>query len=417
MPVKGDLTNTQKPVIADALDLCCGQGRPHAGNGQGHGGGHVRTKVEERHERIMQIVRDRGNIRLAALGAELGVSTETARRDVKALTAIGRVRWVHGSVSWPSGPLSARDARLNRPESVPAAPPGLLIGMIVPVADYFYPEIIRGARAAAAASGARLMVAMTDYDAAQNAAQIKGMINAGADGLLLTPSWGIDGPTPKDCEQIADLDIPTVLVERRVPAGVQAAALDRVTSDHVAGAALAVRHLAGLGHQGIALVSSPTHTAAAIREGYRSAMDVLDLGLDDMPVTLSGPPGGPRSFEETVLDLLRRVAAREVTAALVHTDHVAINLIQRVLARGLRVPEDFALVSYDDELATIPSVQLSAVAPQKRAIGEAAAGLLIRKLTDPTVLTTRIELLPRLVVRESCGATSAAGAGGGGLEP
>ncbi|WP_370072476.1 substrate-binding domain-containing protein [Streptacidiphilus sp. MAP5-3] len=376
----------------------------------------MRTKVEERHEQIVQIVRDRGSIRLADLGAELGVSTETARRDVRALAAIGRVRWVHGSVSWPSGPLSARDARLNRPESVPAAPPGLLIGMIVPMADYFYPEIIRGARAAAAASGARLMVAMTDYDAAQNAEHIKGMINAGADGLLLTPSWGIDGPSPKDCEQIADLDIPTVLVERRVPAGVQAAALDRVTSDHVGGAALAVRHLAGLGHRHIALVSNTTHTAGAIREGYRSAMEVLGLDLDEMSIAQSGPPSDLPSFEETVTDLLRRVTARQVTAALVHPDHLAINLIQRLLAQGLRVPEDLALVSYDDELATIPSVQLSAIAPQKRAIGEAAAGLLIRKLTDPTVLPTRIELLPHLVVRESCGATSAAGAGDVDLE-
>ncbi|MFD6982679.1 DeoR family transcriptional regulator, partial [Streptomyces sp. NPDC059956] len=103
----------------------------------------MRERVDERHKRVLRLVREYGSVRISDLATELGISVETARRDVAALSDAGLVRRLHGSALWPTARLSPREARLARlaPE-VPAAAP-LVLGMVVPAAGYFYPSVIR----------------------------------------------------------------------------------------------------------------------------------------------------------------------------------------------------------------------------------------------------------------------------------
>lgn len=61
----------------------------------------MRLHVDQRHERVLELVRERGSLRVAELAAELGVSAVTLRRDVEALAAQGRVQRLHGAVVWP----------------------------------------------------------------------------------------------------------------------------------------------------------------------------------------------------------------------------------------------------------------------------------------------------------------------------
>ena len=363
----------------------------------------MRESVEQRHERILQIVRGHGSMRVTELAAEVGSSLETIRRDVIALAEVGRLRRLHGKVSWPTATLNARDARLAR--RAPAAASGPLLGMVVPVAGYFYQGVIQGARAAAAAAGTRLLVGITEYSSERFAQQVANMVRAGADGLLLTPSWEPGGPTGTECEELTRLQVPAVLLERRVPVGSPGTELDRVGSDHAEGAAMAVRHLAGLGHRRIALLLRASHTEPALRLGYAAAMRALDLPEDDLRGK-AAPVGAGRteSFEEELPRLLALIQSGEVRAALVHTDTDAVNLLQRLAAEGIRVPQDFALVSYDAELAAVADVPLTAVAPLKHAVGEAAANQLLLRIADPARQRTHIELLPELKVRDSCGA-------------
>ncbi|MFI1396014.1 substrate-binding domain-containing protein [Streptomyces sp. NPDC020681] len=365
----------------------------------------MRESVDERHKRVLRLVRERESVRVVDLAVELGISVETARRDVAALADVGRVRRLHGSVVWPTAELSARDVRLAR-QAPPAPPSGLTLGMVVPAADYFYPSVIRGARAAAAAAGVRLRVGITDYRRERDPAQIKTLIEAGVDGLLLTPNWSIDGPSEADLQELGELRVPVVLMERQIPMGASGAGLDRVSSDHAEGAAAGVRHLAGIGHGRIALMSRTTHSRPRIRRGYRAAMSSLGLPDDDLSALNSAPTGYYDTFESDTDRLLDLIESDGVRAAIVHTDTDAINLLQRLLIRGYRVPEDFAIVCYDDELAELADVPLTSIAPAKRAIGESAAKLLLRRLENPAVQSTHIELLPQLHVRESCGAPS-----------
>ncbi|POX52140.1 hypothetical protein C3489_18290 [Streptomyces sp. Ru71] len=97
------------------------------------------------------------------------------------------------------------------------------------------------------------------------------------------------------------------------------------------------------------------------------------------------------------------VVAGRIDAALVHNDHDAIVLLQRLRARGVRVPDDCALVAYDDEVAALADVPLSAVAPPKRAVGVAAVDLIARRLAEPGRARHRVTILPELRVRGSSG--------------
>ncbi|WP_042411599.1 substrate-binding domain-containing protein [Streptacidiphilus carbonis] len=360
----------------------------------------MRPSVDERQERILRLVRERGSLRVAELAAELGVSAVTTRRDVETLAELGRLHRVHGAVTWPE-----RTAPAVAPAAVrhPVEAAGPVLGLLVPAVQYYYAEVIHGARAAAAAAGARLVLGISKYRQEEDAAQIASMLAAGADGLLLTPNWVGSTPTAAEEQTILGLQVPTVLLERRAAPGSAAAELDRVCTDHVHGACAAVRHLAGLGRRRIALLATDaTPTAGFVRTGYLGGLEALGL---DQPEGLAAA-----DIESQLRQLPDLVAAGAVDAVLVHTDTEALILLQHLQARGLRVPEDVALVAYDDEMAALADVPLTAVAPPKHALGEAAVGMLLDRLAEePGSDSPRrhLDLLPQLRVRQS---TATAGA-------
>ncbi|MFI9056320.1 substrate-binding domain-containing protein [Streptomyces anulatus] len=377
----------------------------------------MRLHVDQRHERVLELVRERGSLRVAELAEELGMSAVTLRRDVEALAAQGLVERLHGAVVWPTGQ--------SRPAPA-AAPPaeGLVVGMVVPTTEYYYADVVRGARQTVEAAGARLTIGLSRYLPDEDAAQARRLLSTGADGLLLTPSWERGCPERGEGLWTAEQEVPVVLVERSAPLGHPAAGLDRVRSDHAHGAAEAVAHLARLGHRAIALAVQDSPTAPRLRVGYRAAVEALGLTpvsaapLDDAPSRSEA-----KRFERTLEYLCEAVASGNVTAAIVHSDADAIVLIPRLQARGVRVPEDLAVIAYDDEVAGLADLPLTAVAPDKHAVGAAAARLLLDRLgvAEPggavagvgeagrgSAARRHLDILPTLRIRVSCGAVSSA---------
>lgn len=381
----------------------------------------MRLHVDQRHERVLELVRERGSLRVAELAEELGMSAVTLRRDVEALAAQGLVERLHGAVVWPTG--QSRPA----PAAVPPAE-GLVVGMVVPTTEYYYADVVRGARQTVEAAGARLTIGLSRYLPDEDAAQARRLLSTGADGLLLTPSWERGCPERGEGLWTAEQKVPVVLVERSAPLGHPAAGLDRVRSDHAHGAAEAVAHLAGLGHRAIALAVQDSPTAPRLRVGYRAAVEALGLTpvsaapLDDAPLRSEA-----KRFERTLEYLCQAVASGNVTAAIVHSDADAIVLIPRLQARGVRVPEDLAVIAYDDEVAGLADLPLTAVAPDKHAVGAAAARLLLDRLgvAEPggavagavagagetgrgPAARRHLDILPTLRIRVSCGAVASA---------
>ncbi|MFD3943364.1 substrate-binding domain-containing protein [Streptomyces sp. NPDC058579] len=361
----------------------------------------MRHHVDHRHDRVLELVRARGSIRVTELASELGVSPVTLRRDVEALAALGKVQRMHGAVVWPGEAAG----RAEEPEAG-----GVVIGMIVPTTTYIFGDVVLGARKAVEAQGGRLVLGVSGYVDSEDPVQAEHLLASGAEGLLVAPSWFGGVPADGQEEWLLACGAPTVLVERTAPAVNPAATLDRVRTDRAHGAALAVNHLASLGHRSVAAVLQEGPHATGITAGYLNS--VRSLGLETVP----GSPftrGSGAEYDDVAEYLVEAVERHGVTAALVHSDEDAIVLVPRLQARGISVPEDLALVAYEDEVAALADVPLTAIAPPKQAVGELAAKLLLERLAERSSGSEpgprqHLDLLPKLRIRASCGALQGA---------
>jgi DNA-binding LacI/PurR family transcriptional regulator len=363
----------------------------------------VRLAVERR-ELILAAVRARGTVRLSELVDELGASPVTVRRDVTALADRGLVTRVHGGVALPRR-AETRDAERAR-SAVGPLPARLLVGMVVPSVNYYWPAVVQGAQTAVAAAGSRLALRGSAYDPAEDRRQVSRLLERGVQVLMVAPSTAGRAGTEL-VRWLGGLPVPVVLVERVPPPELPTLALDAATTDHALGAGLAVRHLATLGHRRIGLVTSrPSPTSRAVRRGWATAVRELELevaGVPDLDVPSYGEPGWAGAFDD-VLDTCR---ANGVRALLVHSDREAIGVVERARDRAIAVPDDLAVVSYDDEVASACDPPLSAVRPDKHRLGLIAAELAMARVGDTADRPVhRVALWPRLVVRESCGAAS-----------
>jgi DNA-binding LacI/PurR family transcriptional regulator len=355
---------------------------------------------EERRARVVELLRRHGVVRVNELATELDVSVITVRRDIALLSSQGLVRRVRGGAVLNGGGL---------PDPAPEAPPAggaadeqqVTIGMVVPSLVYYWPDVIRGVREAAAASGVRIVLRGAGYQAADESHQLSRLVESvGVDGLLVAPTTtGDDGEAL--VRRLRDADVPVVLIERTATMGPYQEAMESVVSDHALGAAMAVRHLAALGHRRVGLITTvQSPTSPHVRRGWRQACEELGLVVDgspDVDTVDQRDPEWPRVLEQ-VLD---RCVATGTTALLVHSDPEAISLIERCQERGIRVPGDLSVVTYDDEVAELCDPPLTAVRPPKPAIGRAALNLLAARLTDPDRPAHRIVIEPRLIIRSS----------------
>jgi DNA-binding LacI/PurR family transcriptional regulator len=89
-------------------------------------------------------------------------------------------------------------------------------------------------------------------------------------------------------------------------------------------------------------------------------------------------------------------------AVLVHSDREAISLVARCQERGIRVPDDLAVVAYDDEVASLADPALTAVRPAKPELGRTAVRLLAERMRDGQERPVhRVQISPQLVIRDS----------------
>ncbi|MGV9270818.1 substrate-binding domain-containing protein [Kitasatospora sp. NPDC003701] len=356
------------------------------------------TSQEERRRLIITAVGDLGGqVRLKDLADRLGIPAVTVRRDVAALADAGRLSRSHGFVSL------GRPGTDRGPDPAGAPAPGRTVGLLVPSVGSYFDEVISGARTAATAAGARLVLGIAPYRADDDRVQVERLLESGAEGLLLAPGL-LPGRASRESGWLDDLPVPAVLVERGSPTpGGAGSRLDAVGSDHRHGVLRALRHFAGLGHRAVLLAArSDSWTAEEVRAGYREG--TRHLGLRQLPVLDTLSPEGVPTDTALLADRITGALANGTRAVLVHNDQDAIRLPPLLRARGLRVPEDVALIAYDDVFAALAAPPLTAVAPPKHAVGRAAFDLLLRRLAGgPELPVQRTALLPTLRVRTSCG--------------
>ncbi|MFC6063671.1 substrate-binding domain-containing protein [Streptomyces ochraceiscleroticus] len=382
----------------------------------------MREPVDLRRQRILGVVRSRGAVRVGDLAAELDVSVVTVRRDVEELARAGHLRRGHGVVRSlvPVEEAGAAGAAAGAPRARPGED-GAAIGLVVPERHSYLFETLHGARTVLEEAGMRIALHIAPAVSGGERPMVEQALASGVQGLLIAPRWRGLGAEEADYGWLGSLDVPTVLMERRPRPGSALHALDSVCSDHWYGVHLAVEHLISLGHRRIVLgARDDSPTARAVRAAF-AAIAAERAEVEDWAVTLSSPTAVPEPAERPrseseecprpdVLDLMR---SRGATAALLHGDVDALMLVQRFQEAGIRVPEDFSVVAYDDVVAALGSTPLTAVAPPKTEVGRAAAELLLHRLRrsagERPAPVRRIELLPDLQVRGSTGPVSGAG--------
>ncbi|QNE18744.1 GntR family transcriptional regulator [Kribbella qitaiheensis] len=298
------------------------------------------------------------------LAREQGVSLNTVRRAVDLLVQDGLVYRRQGSGMY-----------------IASSETGPLIGVAVPSMTYYFPRIIVGIERELAKHGAQMLLRSTEWDSVEERQAVDGLVSAGAAGLILAA----DGPSLAGLE---DLDVPVVLVERGLedPDTLH----EFVGSNHGAGARAAVKHLRGLGHTRIAYLErvSP-HTAPQVR-----------AGLGDVPVLVESRERWTTADAERFLaELLRK----KVTAVICFPDREATLLLNAAIANGIAVPGDLSVISYDDEVADLSDIPLTAVSPAKLDVGRLAVETLRARLAEPGSPRRQISLVPNLVVRDSTG--------------
>lgn len=218
------------------------------------------------------------------------------------------------------------------------------------------------------------------------------------DGLVL---MGVDR-RDRDLRAVIDRRIPAMNVDLDV-AGPRAG---YVTSDNVGGARLATRHLVEFGHERIATITGLAHTKPAIDRlhGYRD--ELRAQGLRYRSTYVRAGDFYPASGHEQMQRLLK--LQRPPTAVFAASDEMAIGAVSAIHEAGLSVPDDIAVVGFDDiESASLLRPPLTTVRQDKTALGRVAGTELIRLVEDENATPPALALPVELVVRRSAAPVAA----------
>jgi DNA-binding LacI/PurR family transcriptional regulator len=270
------------------------------------------------------------------------------------------------------------------------------LGVVMPdMRNPFFPDILDGVWSAIEDTQYQPLLAVRPPSHRTEQALIETMLDHKIDGfVLIAPIIGHD-----DLWQLTTT-VPIVMLGRHESGG----AFDTVNNDDEEGAFLAVSHLIAQGHRRIAFFSFEPPEDSAVnpvvyrQRGYIRAMQAhgLDHHLQIAKTRSGGSDEEDRALARSVLG-----APTRPTAVFCWHDTVAINVLAEAHEMSLRVPQDLAVVGYDNfHLSALPQLSLTSVDQDPHGLGAAAARLLIERIegrVEPVHHTTK----PTLVVRRS----------------
>lgn len=289
----------------------------------------------------------------------------------------------------------------NRAARALAANRNDAIALVVPepearfFAEPYFSEVVRGVGAALAGTDVQLVLTLAGNER-ERRRLAQYLSGHRVDGVLLVSVHAGD-PLP---ELLAELGIPAVLSGRRSAAET----LPWVDSDNLAGAAGAVRHLLGRGRRAIATITGPldVYGARCRLDGYREALEAAGHPVDELLIADGDftEEGGRRAMRE----LLER--RPDLDAVFAASDVMAAGARRELRAAGRRIPEDVALVGFDDSvLARHMEPPLTSVRQPVEEMGRTMARVLLALIAGERTAgaegDTAVVLPTELVVRES----------------
>ncbi|MEO7236661.1 MAG: LacI family DNA-binding transcriptional regulator [Lapillicoccus sp.] len=305
------------------------------------------------------------------------VAPATAQRVLDAIHTLGFVR-----------NDAARQLRAGRSRSI-----GLIV---LDVRNPFFTDVARGAEDRAAEVGMTILLGNSQENPVRERAYLDLFEEQRVSGVLLSP---VEEDIPR-LERMQRNGTPVVLVDRETPDH----SFSSVAVDDVVGGRLAVRHLIATGRRRICFIGGPmtirqvVDRLAGAREAVAKAPGVtLEVIETDALTVLAG-----RAASRLITD---RPARDRPDAIFAANDLLAVGILMALLVqRDLRVPEDVALIGYDDiDFAAATIVPLSSIRQPAALIGYRAVDLLLAE-SESGAAHERVLFRPELIVRESTGA-------------
>jgi len=302
------------------------------------------------------------------------ISAETKNRVLEASRELGY---------YPSA--TARNLRRGRTDKI-----GLLINTSIMYMSEYLSEVFPGATIAAEKQGYNLVF----YTAAVNRPDelMRVCRTREVDGLILL--WA--GEIEEAITFLRQEQLPFVLLDRRV----DDPHVSYIAADNFNGALSLTRHLLELGHRRIGFTTRPElgATSSDRLAGYQQALAEAGVPLDESLIisTVIEPRSGYYAANQ-LLDL-----AAPPTAIFAMHDTVAVDVFRAVIERGLRVPDDVAIVGFDgfpSSLTTQPPI--TTVKLPLSEMGRAAVETLLTHVSDHNHPATHIKLPVRLLARQS----------------
>ncbi|MEU2430210.1 LacI family DNA-binding transcriptional regulator [Streptomyces sp. NPDC007861] len=305
------------------------------------------------------------------------VAEETRERVLAVIDRLGYVR-----------SETARQLRAGRSR--------IIAMLVLDMANPFFVEVATGAERAARETGLGVMLCNSAQNPDEEADYLSLFAEQRVRGVLVTPA----DPTGRNLANFGRLGIPHVYVDHDMPRSEACS----VSVDDITGGTLAVRHLIECGHTGVAYISGPMHLAQCQDRRTGALRALAEAGLpEDRLVHVETERLDVSAGRDAGARLLGM--SPRPTAVFCANDLLALGVLQSLYGAGVRIPQDMALVGYDDiEFAAAAAVPLTSVRQPAFRMGRTAAELLIEE-TDESAAGDhehrRIVLQPELVVRES----------------
>lgn len=324
---------------------------------------------------------------LAEVARRAGVSVASASRALNGASAspatVARVRKAADELGYVVDAM-ARSLKVGRTEQLAFA--------VADLGNPVYVAMMRAIEGVVRAAGFRLVVSAIGSDPDDEIDVVRGLGRGYADGLILIP-LRITGDV---VSELRSSRVPVVVIGS-LPAGVP---IDNVRANSARGVGLAVAHLAEGGRRSIAFLNGPLDTVPgrARDRGFHRAMAALGRTISGSQ-TIAAADFTHDAGEKAANALLTHYEPDAIVCA---NDLLAIGAMRVLRGRGLRVPEDVAVVGMDNtDLAELSTPALTSVSLGSEERGRIAAAMLLDRLRDPERKASRTTVQPELVLRAS----------------
>jgi DNA-binding LacI/PurR family transcriptional regulator len=330
----------------------------------------------------------------------------TTMRDVAALVGVS-IKTVSNVVNqrpYVSADMRAKvleaiatlDYRPNRAAQALRTRRARSLAAIVPdIQNTFFTSAIRGIEDAAYQAGYMLFLCDVEDEQEREEKYIDILSADTVAGVVLCTSD--EARLERQIDVLRAGNIPLVLLDR-VRAGLD---VDTILAQNVQGSYEAVQHFLAAGHRRIGLIAGPDYYAPGRErlEGYKNALRDAGLAVEDSLVRRTDFTVA--AAQEATDELLQLPSPP--SALLVCSGLMALGAVQVIRDRGLRMPEDIALIIFDDpEWSKVIDPPITTIAQPAYAMGQAAAELLLQRLQQPDSPPQHLRLAPTFVHRKSC---------------